>query len=88
MHNDPPSPILHKPWHTSPQLGVVDAVVVVVDGSVGVDGTPVVGSVTSVVIFGVCSVFGSVVDLVPSVLAGAVTSVADSDFGGMCFDVV
>lgn len=49
MHNDPPSPILHKLWHKSPQLGVVDTVVVVVvvvDGSVGVDDFLVVVSVT------------------------------------------
>lgn len=39
MHNDPPSPILHKPLHISLQSGVVNAVgfVAVVDGSVGVE---------------------------------------------------
>lgn len=49
MHNDPPSPILHKPWHTSLQLGVVGAVggVLVVDGFVGVVDSVVVVSGTA-----------------------------------------
>lgn len=87
MHNDPPSPILHKPVHMSLQLGVVSAVgvVAVVDGSVGVDD-----SVDSV-IAGVLSVVPEVLDpevflLVESV-ASEVYCVVFPFTSGFCSEV-
>lgn len=63
MHNDPPSPILHKLWHNSFQLGVVEAIVVVVDDDF-VDVAAVASDISSVVVAvasDICGVVNSVV---------------------------